>query len=298
MTGEIMQAVLKECQQLLQAQTADIYTGGTVVFKTDWKPEQTADQMPLILLDMIDSPDASQYLGGVTRMDWMFAMNAYSTMPDAYADDIADPYSTSLINIIDVIRQHFTTAQANSTWLTDEMVNITEDYGFKFTLSGLQMADALAFRTGFIKGWRILFDSVAVEEITDFTTESTEVLENVVQIGSTETNELFTPYLQTKNLLLVANTTYIVPANSYVPTLSLQTVMGSPIETEPTVRIGITPGGNEIMADTPCYPFQPVRPEFYADSETTIYFTMTGAGIVNVRIDVIRNYMPKLVVLT
>lgn len=293
MIEQIIQAVSNEAKQFLNAQTDDKFKGGTCVFVTDWKPNQVAEQMPLILLDMQDSPEASQYLGGVTRMDWIFGMNAYSTMPDSYNDDIEDPYATSLMQIIDLIREHFSTAQANSAWLTAEMVNITNDFGFKFTLSGVVRADSLPYRTGWIKGYRIMFDSLAVQESTDYVQPSAEVLENVVQIGSEEENELFVPWQQFKNLLIVANTQYTFQKNSFIATISMQRAAGSP---EPTIKIGTTPGGDDIMMDAAPGLFYLVVPQYYCNAETTFYFTMTGIGIVNTTIQVIRNYMPKLVV--
>ena len=61
MTNEIQQAVLDEMQLFLNSLTDDKYSGGTCVFKTDWQPDATANQMPLVLLDMIDAPESSQY---------------------------------------------------------------------------------------------------------------------------------------------------------------------------------------------------------------------------------------------
>ena len=290
MTNEIQQAVLDEMQLFLNSLTDDKYSGGTCVFKTDWQPDATANQMPLVLLDMIDAPESSQYLGGVTRMDWAFAINAYSTMPDAYLDSIADPYATDLQKFIDLVRRHFTTAQEYSTWLSAGMPEITNTYGFKFTLSGTQKADALAFKTGFIKGWRLLFDSVALDTETTFIPISASVLENVKQVGSTETNELFTPWAQTINIPLVESTTYTVPANSFIPSMALQTVNGTPF-----LEIIAQPGDITVMADSQPGIFQLITPQLYCEEETTLYFNQTGAGIINTRVDVIRNYLPKLI---
>jgi hypothetical protein len=300
MIEQIIQAVSNEAKQFLNAQTDDRFKGGTCVFVTDWRPNQVAEQMPLVLLDMTDSPEASQYLGGVTRMDWVFNLNAYSTMPDSYNDNVEDPYATSLMAIIDLIREHFSTAQAigadqlgvDGGWLTQEMIDITNDFGFKFTLSGVVRADALPYKTGWIKGYRVVMDSVAVQVKTDYAQPSAQVLENVVQIGSTEENELFIPYFNFKNLLIVANTEHTFPKNTFVATISMQTAAGSP---PPTIRIGLTPGGDEIMADAAPGLFYLVRPEYYCNAETTFYFTMTGIGIINTTMNTLRNYLPKLV---
>lgn len=168
MIGDILNAVLNECKALLQ--TVDI--AGTIILETDYKSDKLVTySMPLLILDMIDAPEASQYLGGVTRMDWVFGMNSYNLQPDSYIDDVT-PWSGSLLDIIDRIRAHFSLGFWLVAGRTDQslpmaMADIEMAYGFKFTLSGLTRANNLD-QDGLVMGWRIMFDSIAIDDATDW----------------------------------------------------------------------------------------------------------------------------------
>jgi hypothetical protein len=172
MIGEILNAVILECRELLKD------TGGTVILKTDYRgTSDTSYTMPLLLLDLLEAPDSAQLPGGVTRKDWIFALNAYNYEPNSYTDDTSG-YSEKLLNIIDTIRQHFSLG----TWLTQGMTDINTNYGFKFTLSGVVPADALD-QDGLIMGYRIMFDSIAFDTDTSFVQMSESDLEHVTQQG-------------------------------------------------------------------------------------------------------------------
>lgn len=189
MTGEILKAVSEETKAFLQ-KSNDGNFPGTVILETDFKSDQMASYgMPLVILDMMDAPDMSQYIGGSTRADWIFGMNSYNYQPDGYLDDGTD-YSANLLNIIDDIRRHF----SNRFWIRDAraddstpmtMPDIEEVYGFKFTLSGLTRANALE-RDGMVMGWRIVFDSLSIDEETDNVYPSPEPMEGVDPEGYPE----------------------------------------------------------------------------------------------------------------
>ena len=172
MIGAILNAVIVECRELLKD------SGGTVILKTDYRATKlTTYSMPLLLLDLVEAPDSGQYPGGVTRVEWMFALNSYNYEPDSYTDDTSG-YSTSLLDVIDTIRQHFSLG----IWLTQGMTDILNNYCFKFTLSGIVPADALD-QDGLIMGYRIVFDSIAIDTDTSFVQMSESDLEHVVQQG-------------------------------------------------------------------------------------------------------------------
>lgn len=297
MIGEILNAVINECTTLLNDSTVEGGAiGGTVLLETDFlKDDQRAYSMPLVLLDLEDAPESGQWCGGSTRMEWMFGLNSYAYEPDAFNADITD-FSTNLLNVIDTIRRHFSLRN----WLTTEMTDIEHNYGFRFTLSGLQKAIALQ-RDGLIIGYRVGFDSIAIDDTTDSVQWSESVLEGLHQAGVEVNNEIYdnletndqmtTTYPQTINVgVTPTGATLSVPKNTFVPALALQTAMGNP-----SMRIGTTEGGDEIMADTEPGIFQLVTPEFLTEADTVFYFTQTGDGLVNVRVDMIRNYFVPLV---
>jgi hypothetical protein len=172
MIGEILDAVLKECRQLLQDR------GATVILKTDFKSNSLLTYgMPLLLLDIPDGTETGMYPGGATHTDWLFVLNSYNIEPDAYTDDTSG-YSTGLLNIIDEIRRHFSL----EVWLTPGMNEVRENYGFRFSLSGISPADGLEGE-GLIMGYKIVFDSMAIDMATCAVVDSEAVLEHAVQQG-------------------------------------------------------------------------------------------------------------------
>lgn len=175
MIGDIMKAVLNEAKAFLQTST---FQGnpfaGTVILETNYKSDKLLSYaMPLLLIDMMDAPEESQYPGGVTRVDWVFGFNSYNLEPDGYVDDDST-FSADLLDIVDAIRQHFSLrfwtvpSRGMDTTIPMAMDDICAAYGFKFTLSGLTRANKLE-QDGLIMGWRIMFDSIAIDDSTDWT---------------------------------------------------------------------------------------------------------------------------------
>lgn len=220
MTGEILDAVLNEIQALLEG------TGAMVMLKTNFKPGKAPDNTGnFVLLGLPDAEETFQYPGGLTRVDWQWALNSYNYEPDAMHDDKSG-YSTSLLNFIDTVRRHFsigargngvtnssgtlrdgiiyqvaggsivynnvtllngtyfaaadpvltfTTADGGyvlgTSWLTQGMVTIFNNYGFQFTLSGITAAEPMD-EDGIIMGFKIVFSSTALDDQTLFTGEA------------------------------------------------------------------------------------------------------------------------------
>jgi hypothetical protein len=172
MIEEIMDAVTKEAMALLTD------TGGTVILKTNYKSTKLETYtMPLLLVDIPGADETGQYLGGATHSDWIFAFNSYNYQPDSYGDDTSG-YSASLLKVITTIRQHFSKGE----WLSPGMPYIEDVLNFRFTLSGITPADALD-QDGLIMGYKIVFDSIAIDNSTNFTQMSKAVLEHAVQKG-------------------------------------------------------------------------------------------------------------------
>ena len=181
MIGQIIRATMDECRAFLQSQSGG---AGTVILKTDFRaasfPSYT---MPMVLVEISGADESMQLLGGLTQMGWQFAFNAYNIMPDPYGND-ATGYSTDLLNIpIDSIRQHFSSQGGAGGWLTEGMNDILNAYGFRYTLSGVQPADALD-EDGQLMGYRIVFDSMAFDSATLNSSPSTQVLTAVRQVSN------------------------------------------------------------------------------------------------------------------
>lgn len=184
MIGEILEAVRQEALAFMKA-NADPITGdgatsgaGTVIVETDFNDaKRESYSMPLIVLDMVDGHETSQWLGGATRVDWMFGFNSYHYMPDSNIDDESG-YSPGLLNIIDKIRSHFSTGLTLGKWLTQGMPDIFNNYCFKFTLMGVTRAKPLR-SDGLVMGWRLGFDSIAIDSSTISTAPSSQPLQKV-----------------------------------------------------------------------------------------------------------------------
>ena len=150
MINEILQAVIDECNAFQPS--------STIIFKTDFKNDNLPTySMPLILIDLVDAPDSGQSIGGATIMEWLFSLNSYNYMPNA-ENSIDNGYSTDLIKVVDDIRRYFTVG----VWQTAEMTNIENNYGFKFSLSGIMAADQID-ADGLVLGYKINFISISID---------------------------------------------------------------------------------------------------------------------------------------
>lgn len=245
MLGEILQAILQETKALFSG------TGAQVMLKTNFLPKATPDNNgTFVLLDLQNAPDTTQFPGGLTMCCYDFGVNTYTWEPDSYVDDDT-PFSTSLLNFIDKVRQHFTlgplgnglvypngilivnkiyqvvnstiiyngnplitgtyftcldgitsfTSASNgyvigTSWLTQGMVDIFNQFGFQFTLTGITNADALD-QNGIIMGYKIGLISTSFDQITQFNeddvvlTTISELLGDEVQIDESFENVLF-----------------------------------------------------------------------------------------------------------
>lgn len=185
MIGDILSAVSREAQAFLRS--LPDYPGAQVVIETDFKNSGLITySMPLLIIDMVDAPEMSLWLGGATRADWVWGFNSYNLMPDAMVEEEMTVFSGSLLDVIDAIRQHFSTRNWTLPARTDNSLpmnipDIEVAYAFRFTLIGLARANHLEME-GLEMGWRITFDSVAIDDSTDSVICSTAPLETVQQI--------------------------------------------------------------------------------------------------------------------
>lgn len=179
MTGEILNAVLMECKQLLQS------TGAMVILKTDFKKPDGGVTYSgnMIMLSMDDAQESFRYPGGLTRMEWNMGFDSYNYEPNTMADDESG-YSEQLLNFVDMIRQHFSSALETGGFLTQAMQNVYNTYGFQFTFGGVRPATGLEL-DGLVMGWGIYMESTALDQSTLNTVPSSSPLMFVNQIVPT-----------------------------------------------------------------------------------------------------------------
>lgn len=83
-----------------------------------------------------------------------------------------------------------------------------------------------------------------------------------------------------------ANAMQAIAADTQVLKVSVVGTAGAP-----TIRIGTTPNGTEILPDTAIgAQFPPIIAEQYFGAAGNVYITFSAAGTILVRIDVILNY--------
>ena len=77
-----------------------------------------------------------------------------------------------------------------------------------------------------------------------------------------------------------------ISANTLLKSISMIPVTGTP-----TIRIGTTLNGTDIMGDTAISAFKIIKPDLYFAADSIIYITQTlNNGVVNFRFDVSDNY--------
>ncbi len=84
-----------------------------------------------------------------------------------------------------------------------------------------------------------------------------------------------------------ANTIIPIPGNSFILSMALVATSGTP-----TIRIGTTPNGTDIMDDTIINgTITPIAVQQYFPANTTLYVTVTaGPGAISIRVDLNYNY--------
>lgn len=155
----IVNAVFTEIQDYL-ATLPD--GGGQAMFMADFlNGKQATTIMPLVLLQMTPGEESGMYGGGLTKMYYTLAYHSYNYFPDAYGDELASGYSTSLLRVIDQIRRHLGIEQ----WLTPGMAEIKSAYDFTFTLGGIGEAMPLQ-KDGLMIGHAINMKCVSFDPAT------------------------------------------------------------------------------------------------------------------------------------
>jgi hypothetical protein len=268
MVGEILNAILNECQQFYKD------TGGTVILKTDFKSTNLATyRMPLLMLEIPDAVETGMFPGGLTRAEWLIVLNAYNYQPNATLDDL-NGYTTGLLNVVDDARRHF----SNEIWLAQGMTDAFNNYGMRFTLSGIMPADALD-QDGLVMGYKIVFDTIAFDTQTDTIQDSTSPLTILQQTDQSNviimslTNSALTP-LKYENIN--QNQIIQIAPGTFIESIISQAISGSPVWS-----LGTTAGGVDLVPNTTPGTFNKVNFNQFYSANTTLYLTVSG-GTINI----------------
>jgi hypothetical protein len=81
-----------------------------------------------------------------------------------------------------------------------------------------------------------------------------------------------------------ANITQVIPANTWLESILVRTASGTP-----TIRVGTTPNGTDVMPDTQPGATSEVLVQEYFPTDTTLYITISGTGSVNMRLNTVNN---------
>lgn len=88
-----------------------------------------------------------------------------------------------------------------------------------------------------------------------------------------------TPYQPIVLLGVDSNLNQAIPANYFVTNVYVKPVSGSI-----TLNIGTTPNGGELLPDTLVNYVIPIQANLMFNAPGTIYFTLTGTGLINITI--------------
>jgi hypothetical protein len=161
-TSSIVSALMSELKYLFLDREA------TIVLDTMLKDDMSY-HFPLCVLEIPEAGESARLLGnGMTRLDYNFALRVYNYEPNAYNED-DEGYGVTLLDIIDIVRVHF----ENEVWKTQEMVNLTTNYGFRLTFGGIEKVEPLQDEEKMIMGYRLTFNTIALDSETASTTNIT-----------------------------------------------------------------------------------------------------------------------------
>ena len=142
--------------------------GGMAVFDTNLREDITFS-LPLIVLEVNAAKESERLPGGLTKMCFDISACVYSQAPDAYIDDDTTD-STSHLDFGDQVRNFL----ENEVWITQTMVDVVKNYGFRLTYSGTVKAPDLKTHDSTLKGYQHNFESIGFDNAISSTTNITE----------------------------------------------------------------------------------------------------------------------------
>ena len=187
MIDDISQAFLEELQTYVNADTTGMYADATVMIDTDFNINNLPTYiLPLIILEIDESPQSRQLIGGASQMEWNINIVVYAFEPDPYG---AGTYGTELLNIVDDLRHHFT-----GVFLSPKMDALVTNYMFNNTFTGVVKAQEIEKNNKIVIGRKIQFESVGLDLKTlttiDSTSDLTYIVDNTIQLSVSAINEL------------------------------------------------------------------------------------------------------------
>lgn len=160
MNDELIYAVQQELLALFKVNKA------TIILHTDFKESNWPTyMMPLVLISIEAGDLSQQLLGGVTMEDWTISLSVYNHRPDISGMNPKDT-SAKATKIWDNVRRHFSNF---AVFITKEMVDVQNKYGFRWTYSGKTEAVGLEHPDGLCMGKAYNFGVVGLDEDTSGT---------------------------------------------------------------------------------------------------------------------------------
>jgi len=162
-TSSIISALMSELKYLF------LDRNGTVILETHLKNDISYN-MPLVILKISNASNSARLLGnGLTRFEPDIIFRIHNYEPNVYNEDDGG-YSVTLVDIIDIVRVHF----ENEVWKTQEMVDLTTNFGFRMTFDGGPDEDEpIESGQKLTMGFRINFSTISLDSETASTTDIT-----------------------------------------------------------------------------------------------------------------------------
>ena len=155
MLGQIINAITQEAKYFVKDNE------GLAILDTNLDND-IAFSFPFILISRNGTPESARLPGdGTTRLDWSFSISVYNQEPDAYIDDDLTG-SSSHLNFSDTVRNHF----ATESWITQLMVDLTNNYDFRMTYVGSVEAKPLETEDKTYMGEQHNFETISFDRST------------------------------------------------------------------------------------------------------------------------------------
>ena len=201
MIGKIYNALAVELKSFVD--NSNDYAGTEVIRSTQAKQkDQVVSSINLIVVELENSHDVFQCIGGVSQVELNFKIHAFFYDENSALSDDSG-YNEKAYKLVDDIRRYM----AATNWATTEMQNCINDYGIKFTLNGQIKSSELAISGGgIIPGYSLNYESVALDTDTDQADEKT--FANQLNEGTTTEQQIKYNWLSDINYFVADLTAY------------------------------------------------------------------------------------------
>jgi hypothetical protein len=223
MIDQISQGIIDEIKAYVAQDTTNFPTSATVLIDTDFNIQQVPSYiLPLIILEIDEAPNSGQLIGGATQAEWNWGLVIYALEPDPYGQT---SYGTGQLKIVDDLQEHF----CGLTFLAQTFIDVQANLNFTYAFKGINKAPEIEKNNKIIIGRKINFESVAFDDSTLDTIDSTSELTYIENdnIDLSVTTLSFKSVGEAKTFNIVSSNDWIITSDSNWLILSVASGTGN-----------------------------------------------------------------------